>query len=120
MSVVYRLARRGLARRATAPLPPIRGIFDRANKVNGGFVEYTCMVCVMSTIAYLESIVLARIAEIDARTGADEACPPQEALEDRRAWEKIHAAIKKLNDTTGEEGEEPLYPRYRTARYRTH
>ena len=74
----------------------------------------------MSTIAFLESIVLARIAEIDARTRADEAVPQQEALEDRRAWEKIYAALKKLEDSPSRGEARPIYPRYRTARYRPH
>jgi hypothetical protein len=71
----------------------------------------------MSTVASIESIVLSRIAEIDSLTNADQALPPPDALEDRRAWEKIHAALKKLESRAPKDENVIVFPRYRTPRY---
>ena len=71
----------------------------------------------MPTVTSIESIVLSRIAEIDSLTNADEATPPPEALEDRRAWEKIHAALKKLESKAARDENVIVFPRYRTPSY---
>ena len=42
---------------------------------------------------YLELVVLTRIAEIDACRFTLAAGAEEEALSDRRAWQKIHAAL---------------------------